>query len=209
MRTRYIEDLNNIREMEKNISELIEVSYDRFILYVENNQKNNLEEIIDLDHDIRQYGADIERFCYDLLALQQPVARDLRFLQMSIKLASTYKRISNHLAQAAGIILEFPLRDEEREFVKEFIKNQKDMNINSIQSFEDNDNELALRTIEDDQINNKLFEDCIHYLVKLTKTDQITPMELSEKVLFYKYFERVGDRLAKIADYSTRLWYML
>lgn len=205
MRTRYIEDLNNIREMEKNVSELIEVSYDRFILYVENNQKNNLEEIIDLDHDIRQYGADIERFCYDLLALQQPVARDLRFLQMSIKLASTYKRISNHLAQAAAIILEFPLRDEEREFVKEFIKNQKDMNINSIQSFEDNDNELALRTIEDDQINNKLFEDCIYYLVKLTKTDQITPMELSEKVLFYKYFERVGDRLAKIADYSTRL----
>ncbi|MDU6791432.1 MAG: PhoU domain-containing protein [Anaerococcus sp.] len=205
MRTRYIEDLDNIREMEKNVSELIQLSYDRFVLYLENGQKNNLEEIIDLDHDTRQYAADIERFCYDLLALQQPVARDLRFLQMSIKLASTYKRISNHIAQAAAIILEFPLREEEKEFVKTFIKNQKNMNLNGIQSFEDNNNELALKTIEDDEINNKLFEDCIHYLVKLTKSDQITPMELSEKVLFYKYFERLGDRLAKIADYSTRL----
>lgn len=205
MRTRYIEDLNSIREMEKNISELIELSYDRFNLYVENDQKNNLEEIIDLDHDIRQYGADIERFCYDLLALQQPVAKDLRFLQMSIKLASTYKRISNHMAQAAEIILEFPLRDKEKDLVKSFIKNQKKMNENGILSFEDSDNELALRTIEDDHINNELFEDCIHYLVKLTKADQITPMELSEKVLFYKYFERVGDRLAKVADYTTRL----
>ena len=167
MRTRYIEDLNSIREMEKNISELIELSYDRFNLYVENDQKNNLEEIIDLDHDIRQYGADIE--------------------------------------QAAAIILEFPLRAEEKDFVKTFIKNQKSMNLNGIQSFEDNNNELALKTIEDDEINNKLFEDCIHYLVKLTKSDLITPMELSEKVLFYKYFERLGDRLAKIADYSTRL----
>lgn len=208
MRTRYIEDLEKIREMEKNVSELIEVSYDRFILYLENGQKNNLEEIIDLDHDTRKYSSDIERFCYDLLALQQPVARDLRFLQMSIKLASTYKRISNHLAQAAAIILEFPLRDEEKKFVKSFIKNQKNMNVNGIQSFEDNDNELALRTIGDDEINNELFENCIHYLVKLTKSDQITPMELSEKVLFYKYFERLGDRLAKIADYSTRLWFM-
>ena len=45
----------------------------------------------------------------------------------------------------------------------------------------------------------------MNYFVKLTKSDQITPMELSEKVLFYKYFERLGDRLAKIADYSTRL----
>lgn len=209
MRTRYIEDLDNIREMEKNVSELIKLSYDRFKLYLENGQKNNLEEIIDLDHDTRQYSADIERFCYDLLALQQPVARDLRFLQMSIKLASTYKRVSNHLAQAAAIILEFPLRDEEKNFVKAFIKNQKVMNDNGIKSFEDNDNELALRTIEDDGINNELFEDCIHYLVKLTKEDQISPMELSEKVLFYKYFERLGDRLAKVADYTTRLWFTL
>lgn len=205
MRTRYIEDLDSIRDMEKNVSELIKLSYDRFKLYLENGDKNNLEEIIELDHDIRQYAADIERFCYDLLALQQPVARDLRFLQMSIKLASTYKRISNHLAQAAAIILEFPLRDVEKDFVKAFIKNQKTMNDNGIQSFEDNDNELALRTIEDDEINNELFEDCIHYLVKLTKQDQITAMELSEKVLFYKYFERLGDRLAKVADYTTRL----
>lgn len=209
MRTRYIEDLDSIRDMEKNVSELIKLSYDRFKLYLENGDKNNLEEIIELDHDTRQYAADIERFCYDLLALQQPVARDLRFLQMSIKLASTYKRISNHLAQAAAIILEFPLRDVEKDFVKAFIKNQKTMNDNGIQSFEDNDNELALRTIEDDEINNELFEDCIHYLVKLTKQDQITAMELSEKVLFYKYFERLGDRLAKVADYTTRLWFML
>lgn len=205
MRTRYIEDLGSIRDMEKNVSELIKLSYDRFKLYLENEDKNNLEEIIDLDHDIRQYAGDIERFCYDLLALQQPVAKDLRFLQMSIKLASTYKRISNHIAQAAAIILEFPLRDVEKDFVKAFIKNQKTMNDNGIQSFEDNDNELALRTIEYDQINNELFEDCINYLIKLTKQDQITAMELSEKVLFYKYFERLGDRLAKVADYTTRL----
>lgn len=209
MRTRYIEDLGSIRDMEKNVSELIKLSYDRFKLYLENEDKNNLEEIIDLDHDIRQYAGDIERFCYDLLALQQPVAKDLRFLQMSIKLASTYKRISNHIAQAAAIILEFPLRDVEKDFVKAFIKNQKTMNDNGIQSFEDNDNELALRTIEYDQINNELFEDCINYLIKLTKQDQITAMELSEKVLFYKYFERLGDRLAKVADYTTRLWFML
>lgn len=209
MRTRYIEDLGSIRDMERNVSELIKLSYDRFKLYLENEDKNNLEEIIDLDHDIRQYAGDIERFCYDLLALQQPVAKDLRFLQMSIKLASTYKRISNHIAQAAAIILEFPLRDVEKDFVKAFIKNQKTMNDNGIQSFEDNDNELALRTIEYDQINNELFEDCINYLIKLTKQDQITAMELSEKVLFYKYFERLGDRLAKVADYTTRLWFML
>lgn len=205
MRTKYINDLEKLKELEKNLSELIILSYDRFELYTQNDNKDNLEEIIELNHDITRQASYIERFCYDLLALQQPVAKDLRFLQMSIKLASTYKRISSHISQAAIILLEFGLREKEKEFVRQFIENQKNMTINGTESFYDNNNELALKTIEDDEFNNDLFEKCIHYLVDLTKSDSIKPMELSEKVLFYKYFERLGDRLAKVADFATRL----
>ena len=205
MRERYDEDLNKVREMEKKVSELIVLSFDRFILFLKNDNKKNLEEIIDLEVDIRKYTVNIERFCYDLLSLQQPVAKDLRFLQMSIKLSSTYKRIASHMSKAAEILLEFDLRNEEKEFVKNFIENQKQMTHKGIEAFEIIDKKEAVETIEDDKINNKLFEDSIHFLVKLTKADEINVHELSEKVLFYKYFERIGDRLAKVADYATRL----
>lgn len=205
MRTKYIRDLEKVKEMEENLSELVLLAYDKFELYLKNDNKNELEEIINLNYDVNRKGSEIEKFCYDLLALQQPVAKDLRFLQMSIKLASTYKRISSHISQAAIILLEFGLRDKEKEFVKAFIDKQKIMTKNGSESFSKNDNELALKTIEDDGFNNDLFEKCIRYLVELTKSDSIEPMELSEKVLFYKYFERLGDRLAKVADYATRL----
>ena len=205
MRTRYRHDLDSVREMSNELMELVILCYDKIDLYLENHNKKNLDEIIELNDDIRRNAADVERFCFELLALQQPVARDLRFLQMSIKLASTYKRISSHLAQASMIMIEYSLTDKEVDFVKRFIDNEKQMAEDSIHSFVNNDNDLGLKTIEDDEINNKLFEEAITYIADQNKMNEISAMELSEKVLLYKYFERLGDRLARVGDLATRL----
>ena len=205
MRTRYRQDLGSVRQKDNELMELVILCYDKIDLYLENHNKKNLEEIIELDDDIRRNAADIERFCFELLALQQPVAKDLRFLQMSIKLASTYKRISSHLAQLSAIMIEYQLDDKEVGFIKRFIANQKQMASDSIKSFITNDNDLGLKTIEDDEVNNKLFEEAINYIADLKKQNSIDAIELSEKVLLYKYFERLGDRLARVADLATRL----
>lgn len=205
MRTRYRRDLDSVREMSNDLMELVILCYDKIDLYLENEDKRNLEEIIELNDDIRRNAAEVERFCFELLALQQPVARDLRFLQMTIKLASTYKRISNHLAQASIIMIEYSLSNQEIDFIKRFINNQKQMAEDSIHSFVNNDNDLGLKTIEDDEVNNKLFEEAITYIADENKMNKIPAIELSEKVLLYKYFERLGDRLARVGDLATRL----
>ncbi|MDD7306553.1 MAG: phosphate uptake regulator PhoU [Peptoniphilaceae bacterium] len=205
MRSKYFEDLEKIKELEINLSELVILAYERFELYLNNNDQKNIHEVIDLDHDVNTKASYIERYCYDLLALQQPVAKDLRFLQMSIKMASNYKRISNHLAQAGIIVLNFPLNDQEKNFVKDFIDNQKQMVLGSRDAFYNDDKDLARETMEKDEINDKLFENAIEYLVNLTKKDMIKARELSEKVLFFKYFERLGDRLERNADFAKRL----
>lgn len=205
MRTRYRQDLDQVKTMSTEIMELVILCYDKIDLYLDNYNRKNLEEIVDLNDDIRRKASDVERFCFELLALQQPVATDLRFLQMSIKLASTYKRISSHMAQASMIMLEYSLSEKEEEFLKRFIVNQKQMAENSIEAFTNNDNDLGLKTIEDDEVNNNLFEEAINYIADENKKSAIGAIELSEKVLLYKYFERLGDRLARIGDLATRL----
>lgn len=205
MRKKYFEDLEKIKYMQENLSELVHLAYDRFELYLKDEDAEHIHQIMDLEHDTNRKASDIERYCYDLLALQQPVAKDLKFLQMSIKIASNYKRISNHLSQAGIIVLDFPLRDEEKSFVKDFIENQKQMINGGRDAFLNYDKDLAIKTINKDEINNKLFEKTIEYLVDLTKKDLINPKELSEKVLFFKYFERLGDRLGRNAEFAKRL----
>ena len=205
MRTRFNSDLGSIKEMSKEVSQLILISYDRIDLYLENNNDENLDHVIELYDDIRRGAAGIERFCFELLALQQPVARDLRLLQMEIKLASTFKRIASHLNSVAEILKVYEVSEKEIYFLKKFIENESKMIKDGIEAFIKNDKDLALDTIERDEINNKVFVDAITFVADENKNDRIDAVELSNKILLFKYFERLGDRLARVADLATRL----
>ena len=205
MRTRFNSDLGSIKEMSKEVSQLILISYDRIDLYLENNNDENLDHVIELYDDIRRGAAGIERFCFELLALQQPVARDLRLLQMEIKLASTFKRIASHLNSVAEILKVYEVSEKEIYFLKKFIENESKMIKDGIEAFIKNDKDLALDTIESDEINNKVFVDAITFVADENKNDSIDAVELSNKILLFKYFERLGDRIARIGDLATRL----
>ena len=205
MRTRFNSDLGSIKDMTREVSQLILISYDRIDLYLDNKNDENLDHVIELYDDIRRAASGIESFCFELLALQQPVAKDLRLLQMEIKLASTFKRIASHLNSAAEILKSYWLSEKEIDFLKNFIKNEKNMLEVGIGAFVSNNKDLALATIEKDQINNDLFMDAINFAADENKNDKIGPVELSNKILLFKYFERLGDRTARIADLATRL----
>ena len=205
MRTRFNSDLGSIKDMTREVSQLILISYDRIDLYLDNKNDENLDHVIELYDDIRRAASGIESFCFELLALQQPVAKDLRLLQMEIKLASTFKRIASHLNSAAEILKSYWLSEKEIDFLKKFIENEKIMLEDGIEAFVTNNNDLALATIEKDQINNDLFMDAINFAADENKNDKIGPVELSNKILLFKYFERLGDRTARIADLATRL----
>lgn len=205
MRTRFNSDLGSIKDMSREVSQLILISYDRIDLYLDNKNDENLDHVIELYDDIRRGAAGIERFCFELLALQQPVAKDLRLLQMEIKLASTFKRIASHLNSVAEILKSYGLSEKEIVFLKKFIENEKNMLEDGIEAFMTNNKDLALTTIEKDQINNDLFIDAINFAADENKNDMIGPVELSNKILLFKYFERLGDRLARVADLATRL----
>ena len=205
MRTRFTSDLSTIKTMSEEINQLIIISYDRIDLYLENDNDDNLDHVIDLNDDIRSGASGIERLCFELLALQQPVATDLRLIQMVIKLASTQKRIASHLSSVAEILKNYKLSDKEKSLIKNFVDNQKSMSKDGIAAFVNYDKELARATIDKDEINNKVFVEAITYAANENKNDNIGAVELANKILLFKYFERLGDRLARVADLATRL----
>ena len=205
MRIKYNEDLDNIKKMAKELMDYVIISYEKIGQFIENSKEDELKDIIDLHDDIRRKASDIERLSFELMALQQPVARDLKLLQMSMKLSSSFKRIAGHFEQVSFILGEYSLNEREKDFVKDFVENETKMAKDAINSFVNYDMDLAKETIKKDEINNKLFEGAVSYISRENKEDNIGPIELSEKVLLYKYFERLGDRLARVADLATRL----
>ena len=62
------------------------------------------EAVIAADHEIDVMELEIEAAAVELLALQQPMARDLRFIVSAIKVTSDLERVGDHavnIAQAA------------------------------------------------------------------------------------------------------------
>jgi phosphate transport system protein len=63
---------------------------------------------------------EVEEMCINLLALQQPMARDLRMLTSALKIASDLERVGDHavnIAQSAERLLEFRMITPEPELV--------------------------------------------------------------------------------------------
>lgn len=205
MRIKYNEDLDNIKKMAKELMDYVIISYEKISQFIENSKEDELRDLVDIHDDIRRKASDIERLSFELMALQQPVAKDLKLLQMSMKLASSFKRIAGHFEQVSFILGDYSLNESEKDFLNKFIANETKMAKDAIDSFVNYDMDLAKETIKQDEVNNKLFEEAISYISNENKKDNIAPMELSEKVLLYKYFERLGDRLARVADLATRL----
>ena len=63
------------------------------------------EEVFADDHAIDRLEIDIEERCVRLLALQQPLATDLRFITAALKISNDLERVGDHAVNIAGSTL--------------------------------------------------------------------------------------------------------
>jgi phosphate transport system protein len=80
---------------------------------------------------------EVEEMCINLLALQQPMARDLRMLTSALKIASDLERVGDHavnIAQSAERLLEFRMITPEPELVV-MAKLSREMLSDAIEAF--------------------------------------------------------------------------
>jgi phosphate transport system protein len=63
-------------------------------------------DVIEGDHEVNELYLDLESECIDLLALQQPVAGDLRFIAASFKIITDLERIADLATNLGDYTLE-------------------------------------------------------------------------------------------------------
>ena len=72
------------------------------------------EQLINGDDELDQLEIEIEDLCFKLLALEKPVARDLRFVASAIKtfINKNLERVGDHTANIAEMVV-FLVRGED------------------------------------------------------------------------------------------------
>lgn len=84
-------------EMSERAESLVELSIESLL----DRDRAKAETVIAADRDLDRMEVEVEELAISLLALQQPMARDLRFLVGAIKVSSDVERIGDHAVNIA------------------------------------------------------------------------------------------------------------
>ena len=159
-------------------------------------------EVFADDKVIDRLELDIDDRCLRLLALQQPLARDLRFITAALKISNDLERVGDHGVNIAGSALQLagePLLRPPAD-ISRLAERASNMLHEALDAFVRDDAETARRICErDDEVdhlNRKVFREMIDQMV----ADPSTIPRAMELVLVARNLERVGDMATNVAE---------
>jgi len=91
----YQEKLEQLREDVLYMSEIVLEQLQMGLDALEQKDEDVAWDVIEGDHEVNELYLDLEQQCIDLIALQQPVAGDLRFIAASFKIITDLERIGD------------------------------------------------------------------------------------------------------------------
>jgi phosphate transport system protein len=105
-RENYRAQLEQLREDVLYMSEVVTERFRTALSALEQRDEDTAWDVIEGDEEINQLYLDLEQDCIDLLALQQPVASDLRFIAASFKIITDLERIADLATNIGDYTLE-------------------------------------------------------------------------------------------------------
>ena len=160
------------------------------------------EDVIARDDGVDQLEVAIDNLCYEVLALEQPVARDLRFIATALKIVKDLERIGDIAVNIAERGLELIQEPELKRLVDLPIMAEAAQKIlkESLDAFVNSDTELAEKVIVNDNVVDDLYEQIFRELLTYMLEDPRSISRAIKLIFIAKHLERVGDHSANIAE---------
>jgi phosphate transport system protein len=159
-------------------------------------------QVILNDRAIDNMEMEVEEQCINLLALQQPMARDLRMLTSALKIANDLERVGDHavnIAQSAERLAEARAIAPEPEIV-EMARLSREMLSDALEAFIRGDaqggRDVCLRDDKVDALHRSVFRILLTHMMEDPHTIS-TGMEL---FLVSRNLERVADLATNIGE---------
>ncbi len=160
------------------------------------------KRVLDDDRAIDRLEIDIEERCVELLALQQPLATDLRFITAALKISNDLERVGDHAVNIAGGAIRLggepplkPLVD-----IPRMASLAAGMLREALDAFVRRDAETARRLVrrddEVDALNRQVFRELVSYMIE----DPRSITRAMELILVARNLERVADLATNVAE---------
>ena len=160
------------------------------------------DDVIKSDDTMDQLEIEIDNLCYQILALEQPVARDLRFITTALKIVRDIERIGDIAVNIAERAAELIHEPELKRMIDLPIMAEAAQRIlkESLDAFVNSDVELAEKVIRDDQFIDDCYEQIFRELLTYMMEDTKYISRALKVIFIAKHLERVGDHSSNIAE---------
>jgi len=158
------------------------------------------QEVLQDDEKINALEVEIEKKCFELIALQQPVGKDLRRIATMLKVSTDLERMGDH----AVSISKTTIRLEKEPYAKPLIDIPKMADIvkemvqEVLEAFVNQDQEKAVQVSKKDDQIDELFG---NIFMEVSELMQKNP----EMIRQGPYFLLVAQNLERIGDYVTNM----
>lgn len=160
------------------------------------------QKVINSDERINALEIEIDNAVIDILALQQPVAGDLRLILAAQKISNDLERIGDHavnIAESAVGVARTPLKEPLLEIPKMF-EITETMLRDSLDSFVHLSPELARAVLKRDDLIDDLNRSMTIEVIELIQKDKVLIEGGLELIRVSRNLERIADLTTNIAE---------
>lgn len=206
-RSAFDEELKKLQEDLLRMAAAVEEMLHASIEALTKRDVNLAEEALQKDDVVDEYNLSIENKCLELIALQQPAARDLRIIASAMKIITDVERCGDYAVDIAKTVMALsqepvfkPLVDipQMADIVKKMLRE-------AIEGFVEKDLEKIQRMIEDDDRVDHFYNELHEELALLVEKEGKLARQAFHFLLLGRYLERIADHITNIGE---RVYYV-
>jgi phosphate transport system protein len=160
------------------------------------------------DVDLNRLEVEVEQAAVELLALQQPMARDLRFIIGAIKVSNDLERVGDHavnIAESAIRLAEMPKVTIKIPELEVMARRARKMLGDSLDAFIRADGALGRKVCKEDDVVDALHDSVFRVLLTHMMADPKTITPSLELLLVGRNLERIADLATNISEDAVYL----
>ena len=186
-------------DMSERAEALVDLSVDALLT----RDKDKADAVINGDREIDVLEVEIEEQAVQLLALQQPMARDLRFVISAIKISSDLERVGDHavnIAQCAQRLIASRAAITPDPEIEDMARRARKMLGDALDAFVRADGALGREVCKADDQVDALHDSVFRILLTHMMADARTITPSLELFLVSRNLERVADLATNIGE---------
>ncbi|HYV73463.1 MAG TPA: phosphate signaling complex protein PhoU [Candidatus Binatia bacterium] len=201
-RSRFQNGLDELKEKLLRMGGLAEQAIDQAIEAYRTRDAKYCQKVLINENDINQAEREIDELALDLLAMQQPMAIDLRFIMAVVKINADLERVGDQAVNIAQRVLDL-ISEPEVQLPVDIPRMGASVTAmvqRSLESFLDGKAEVAEAVLQMDNVVDRMKDEAFVVLVQKMIAEPQTTRAALNVLLIARNLERIADHATNIAE---------